>query len=172
MTYPRYIILAILSSSLLSACSLGNSITVNNDRSAHVQANCCLDYPRELQKLTTSNLIYDLDTFGDYVKMPSYKIRNIDSLGQFMPIVIGDSISFSLNNDTLVIMDIITPRSKIKSRTIWHWDLTISFEEPVQIQEIKGARSEKINANTVRVYRSKRSIKKGKDFKTVFILSH
>lgn len=162
MTYIRATILGIITSSLLSACTVSYHIKVNNDKSAFVQTNDFLRGNSKLLRLESSNMIYDLDSVGKPGLALSFTIKDIDSLGQFMPRHVGDSIYFNLQNDTLLVMDITTTSSSPKSRRYYHYYFLITSAKIIQNIELVDGYAKKINPNTLRIRRKSWNIKRKK----------
>lgn len=142
---------------IFSSCTVPYTITVHKDSSATVQTSGI--NASELKRHYQSNIISHIDTGGVIL---SFDIKNIDSLGNYLPIMQKGFFQFHLDSNTLIVTDGHGIAFEENDCCCCHVDMLIKFEQDIKEIQSDSKVAKKKNKSSIQISKSKRQIKKGK----------
>lgn len=142
---------------IFSSCTVPYTITVHKDSSATVQTIGI--FTSYLNRHYLSNIISHIDTSGPTF---SFDIINIDSLGNYLPVVQNGFFKFHLDSNSLTVTDGYGTAFEENDCFCCHVNMLIKFEQDIKEVKSDNKVAKKKGKNSIQISKGRRQFKKGK----------
>jgi len=153
----RLAFITLLIGFLLSSCSVGYTVNIHQDGSAFVRTIVDSD-KSTLTRYSQADLIYNIDTNGYQIE---FEIKNIDSLGYYLPTIYPDFFRFRVDSGKLIITDGYTKPFRNDNPFCCAVYMQIKFDNDIIVKSAnRSARQD--GKKSILIKRTRRQLLKGK----------
>jgi len=153
---------------MLTSCSANYFITVKHDGSASV--NIDSDF-KDINRYYQSGVISDIDTTVDNHARVTFEIKDIDSLGAYLPFHPSGFFKFDMQGDTLTITDGHTQAFKQNDLFCCAVFMLVKFDNEIEKIESASRHARKKDKKTILIKKLRRQLIKNKKHINVKIIT-